>query len=190
MEHLRKEWRKIAASDPLWHVTTNARFTLDPDYAPQGGSGMGAVFGKGLFLTTNPELWRYLWRTDSYAPSTMYAAEVSAPTAQRLGSPDDDRDQWWVPAEDYDSVSVLRVVPIEQAEREARRRGHGFAMLAADAIDRSRICVVDHRQGWGNPTALCGGVTDGNPIKWTTTEWVKTGPMASRICPECMEALR
>lgn len=186
--HLREQWASLTktSSATLWHVTDNPNFEIDPEFTP--GSDMGAVYGKGLFLTTNPELWHYLWRPQSSAG--VYAAEVRAPGAQRLGMSDDDRDQFFVGPRDIAEAEVVRVVPIEQAEAQANRAGYGFALIAADAIKPSRICVVDHRKGWGNPTALCGGVTDGNPIKWTTTAWVKRGPISDRICPECMEALR
>lgn len=187
-QHLREVWGSLTktAAPTLWHVTDRPNFEIDPDFQPGGGNGEAGAFGKGLFLTPNPELWHYLWRPQG----TVYAAEVRAPGVERLGYAGDDRDQFFVPADRLDQAEVVRVVPVRQAEQQARRQGYGFAMLAADVIDRSRICVVDHRQGWGNITALCGGVTNGNPIKWTTTEWVKTGPMASRVCPECMEALR
>lgn len=172
----------------MWHVTLQQEFTPDPEYAPQGGEGMGAVFGKGLFLTPNPELWSFLWRTDGVS-GTQYAAEVdtsglSDSECYEVGMPD--RDQWWVPAKALAHVKVKRTVPIATAVSEARKKGYGFAMISRDAIQPTRLCIVDHKKGWGNPTALCRGVTDGNPLKWTTIHDAATGPLSGHICPECM----
>lgn len=188
-EHLREHWASLtkeAASPTLWHVTDNPDFEVDHDHEPTGGNGEVGLFGKGLFVTPNPELWHYLWRPTT--TSGIYAAEIDAPAVDWLGGPGDDRDQGFI--EDLSQVVVRRVVPIQQAEAEANREGYGFAMIAADVIERSRICVIDHAAGWGNPEALCGRVTTGDPIKWTTVTWVKTGPLADRICPDCLEVLR
>lgn len=191
-EHLRDQWRKVAASfggATLWHVTDRRDFTIDPEHQPGGGNGEVGIFGAGLFVTPNPELWHYLWRPMS--SSGIYAAEIEAPASvvQTVGGPGDDRDQGFIGPSGLDQVTVKRVVPIEQAETEASLAGYGFAMIAADAIERTRICVIDHEAGWGNPMALCERVTDGNPIKWTTVAWVKRGPLTDRICPDCLGVL-
>ena len=91
----------------LWHVTRNRNFVPDREFKPGGGNGEVGIFGAGLFLTPNPELWRYLW----YPTGTAYAAEITAPGAYQVGMPD--RDQWFVEAKDFDSVKVKRIVPLE-----------------------------------------------------------------------------
>ena len=193
-QHLRDQWASlspvVAAISTLWHVTDRPGFTIDPAHQPGGGNGEVGLYGAGLFVTPNPELWHYLWRPQSEAG--VYAVEVDAPPSvvSWLGIPGDDRDQGFIAAKDLDQVTVRRVVPIAQAEAEANAEGYGFAMIAADAIEQGRICVIDHKEGWGNPMALCGRVTDGNPIKWTTTAWVKNGPITDRICPDCLGVLR
>ena len=163
----------------LWHVTRNRNFVPDREFKPGGGNGEVGIFGAGLFLTPNPELWRYLW----YPTGTAYAAEITAPGAYQVGMPD--RDQWFVEAKDFDSVKVKRIVPLDQAVKEALGQGYGFAMLALDAIERSRICIIDHQQGWGEPFALCDRVTDGNPLKWTTLTDALTGQLSNRLCEDC-----
>ena len=185
----------IAAKPPtLWHVTPKSTFVPRGDFKPGGGNGEVAVFGEGLFLTPNPELWAYLWGVQTYGGlSGLHAAEIdvsglSDRECYPVGMPD--RDQYFVPGPAVEKVKVKRTIPIKAAIRETNRKGFGFAMLSFDVIDRRRLCVVDHKQGWGEVVALCGGVTDGTPVKWTTVEDAKHGQLASRICPECMAALR
>ncbi len=189
----------VAAGTTWWHVTDKARFEIDEVYAAKGAHPSDANFRHqpGLWITPNPELWHYLWRANSYGQS-LYAAEIDVSGLRegtdfhRMGQDDDDRDQWWMGPDAAAKAKVKRVVPVKTAEAEARRRGYAFALLSRDAIDDTRICVVDHRKGWGNEVALCGGVTFGEPIAWTTAKAAATkfAVQARNFCPECLAKIK
>ena len=200
MKHLTAAWDGLAktALTPRtwWHVTDDPQFAIDGGYQSMTGEDEFGTSSRrthgGLFLTPNPELWLYLWR---YAPGKqMYAAEIKPDSAPRVlglvGG--DDRDQAMLNEVEAAKATVVRVVPVEVAIKAARALGYGFALLMADAFG-APIHVVDHKQGWGTSAALCGGFVGGEPIKWTTKDWVLThAPQAlgDNLCPDCLTKMK
>lgn len=205
MKHLTAAWDDLAktATTPRtwWHVTDNPKFALDPAYKSMTGGGEDHDSVRrdrgGLFLTPNPELWLYLWR---YRPGQrMYAAEIkpaSPPRMLGLIGGGDDRDQAMLSEAEAARAEVVRVVPVEEAIRQARKDGFGFAMLMLDAVPGSRVThVVDHKRGFGSAEALCGGWGDGEPLKWTTKAWVLEHAQREygsyvTLCEECLGKLK
>ena len=205
MKHLTAAWDELAktALTPRtwWHVTDDPQFAIDGGYQSMTGAD---EFGQssrrdhgGLFITPNPELWLYLWR---YAPGKrMYAAEIKPVYApQMLGSMGggDDRDQAMLDQDEASQATVMRIVPVEVAIKAARAEGYGFAMLMADLDPGYPMHVVDHKQGWGSNEALCRAYVGGEPIKWTTKDWVlnhAAQAYASHpdgLCPDCLGKLK
>lgn len=201
MSHLTERWSalhsvaKIATlgETTFWHVTHDANFKINPDYRAKGAeSEMGdpdfRYSTPGLFVTHNPELWRLLWLPMGPA----YAAEIECPpgAANRMGTDSDDRDQWFIAKDRLAGCKVIRVVPIDVAIKETRKNGQGFAMIRASDED-SLLHVADHKKGWGAPECLCGAWGVGEPLKWSTKEYVLR-EMASHpnICPDCVAKLK
>lgn len=122
------------AAEPvkLYHITSKAKFKLDPNFEPQDNaiSISPRIGHKGIYLTPDVERW-----VNGYGYIRPFVAEILAdPSAlehDRLG-------RWggeiFVPADQFHKLKVNRVIPLDAYVREKfgehgwieRSSGHEF----------------------------------------------------------------
>lgn len=106
-----------------YHITDNAKFKLNPDYAPEDNSIaiVDRSGNKGIYLAREVERW-----VNGHRYARPFAAEIlvdpSALEHDRLG-------RWggeiFIPADQFDKLTVNRVIPIDAYARETYRQ-HGW----------------------------------------------------------------
>jgi hypothetical protein len=100
----------------LYHITDKANFKLNPNYAPQDNSFaiQDRSGNKGIYLARSVETW-----VNGHGYVRPFVAEIlvdpSVIENDRLG-------RWggevFVPADQFDKLKVLRVVPLDVIARE------------------------------------------------------------------------
>lgn len=138
-----------AAGTPLilYHITNNPRFKLNPNYAPEDNSfAMTDRSGhKGIYLGRDVETWM-----NGHGYVRPFVAEIEV---QRSALEHDNLGRWggevFIPAEHFDKLKVLRVVPLDVICREKFGR-HGWieGSLGREFDTGNEIGQID---GWKTP---------------------------------------
>lgn len=102
----------------LYHLTDNARFKLKPDYEPVDNAiSMHDRSGhKGIYLSKKSGIESWVHRHHYWRP---FVAEIAVETSAL----EHDRVSRWggetfIPADQFDKLKVVRVVPIDAIARE------------------------------------------------------------------------
>ena len=125
----------------LYHITSKAKFTLNPNYAPEdiSFSIQDRSGNKGIYLTPDVEKW-----VNGHGYIRPFVAEILADPSvlehNKLG-------RWggeiFVPADQFHKLKVNRVVPIDVIAREQFgghgwiEGSHGRAFDSGDEIDHN-----------------------------------------------------
>ena len=116
----------------LYHLTDNANFKLDPNFAPEDNtiSIYDRSGHKGIYLTPNVEKW-----VNGHGYWRPFVAEIYA---DRSALEHDRIGRWggevFIPADQFDKLTVNRVIPLDAYAREEfgshgwieRSHGHEF----------------------------------------------------------------
>jgi hypothetical protein len=112
--HPRPEATTMApeGSTILYHLTDHARFKLDPKKVPEDAAfAIRSREDPGLYVTDDPERW-----INGYNYVRPFVVELSVPKdavhPERWGG------EQFIPAENYDKVKILRVIPLDAYARE------------------------------------------------------------------------
>ncbi len=109
----------VTASAPtLWyHLTDNAKFKLDPNYAPEDNAvGIHDRSGKkGIYLAKNVETW-----TNGHGYWRPFVVEFSSDRdlKEQPGNHGRYGGEVFVPAERYDQLKLERIIPLDAYARE------------------------------------------------------------------------
>lgn len=104
-------------SQPLWHLTTDPDWMLDPNYHPVWAYGDARPISKpGLFVTDTPIYWKP-WM----GGEPIYAVRVEVPE-DAMHSPSESHPELLIT--DLDKVQVVEILPLEEAiiRGQAERR--------------------------------------------------------------------
>ena len=140
----------------LFHITDKADFKLDPDHAPEDNSiSINDRSGiKGIYLTRDVERW-----VNGHGYLRAFVAEISVdPSAlehDRLGR---FAGEVFIPADQFDKLTILRVIPIDAHCREVFGL-HGWTetSLGHEIDTGDKITAKDWEQpfrGWKYPHDL------------------------------------
>ena len=150
---------EILSNEPvmLYHLTDNARFKLNPNFEPQDNaiSITDRSGNKGIYLTTKSgvENWvngKHYWRPFvaeiAVEPSAMEHDRIS-----RWGA------ETFIPADQFDKLKVVRVVPIDAICREEYGTHGWIEACHGDEFDTHKpITAKDWERPYGSGYTYSG----------------------------------
>jgi hypothetical protein len=113
---------KVSPNQFYYHLTDNPKFALDPEHVPADNAmAIRQREGRGLYVAQDPydvERW-----VNGHGYLRPYVAEISAP--KESVNPERWSGEGFMPAENFGSAQVNRVIPIDAHAREVYG-GHGW----------------------------------------------------------------
>ncbi len=118
-----RELIETAGPVVLYHITSKPRFKLDPNYAPEDNAfAMTDRSGhKGIYLSKDVERW-----VNGHGYIRAFVAEIHAePSALEHDTIGRYGGEIFVPADQFDKLKVVRVIPLDAYARE-KYGSHGW----------------------------------------------------------------
>lgn len=109
-EHLRQAWRRVASGGTYYHLTDTLDFRLDPARHPENNTTLGGDWPEpGIFVARYPERWLNGY---GYWRPWVVEFQVASGVGKDFGN------ETFIPATDFDKVTLLRVLPLDGYARE------------------------------------------------------------------------
>lgn len=133
---------KTASGQKLYHITDQRDFKLDPKRTPDLNTTMGGTMPPGIFLSPSPEHW-----LNGYGYWRPWIVEFSVPAG--VGERGGYGREVFIPAEDYDKVTITRVLPLDGFCREEYGE---WGWMESDLMEDSFTgeTIPDEKE-WGYP---------------------------------------
>ena len=135
---------EVGATRKLYHIADKVDFRLDPTRHPENNTTLGGDWPEaGIFLTSDPEHW-----LNGYGYWRPWIVEFSVP--EGIGS--DFSSETFIPATDFNKVTITRVLPLDGYARETYRNfGWMEDDLGVDSFTGDPIPAYSMGAPWPRP---------------------------------------